>query len=72
MDLAAAAGDHTTRMSLLWAGWNSWRTRAGATQRYETDDDATAGSSRRVSPEHWTRSCHERQSGWHVQGYCID
>ncbi len=61
MDLAAAAGVHTTRMSLLWAGgWNSWRTRAGATQRYETDDYATAGSSRRVSPEHWTWSCHKQ------------
>ncbi len=44
MDLAAAAGAHATRMSLLWAGWSSWRTRAGATPRYGTDDYANAGS----------------------------
>jgi hypothetical protein len=44
MDLAAAAGARATRMSLLWAGQNSWRTRAGATPRYGTDDHATAGS----------------------------
>ena len=46
MDLAAAAGARATRMSLLWAGWSSWRTRAGATPRYRdgTDDYATAGS----------------------------
>jgi hypothetical protein len=28
MDLAAAPGARATRMSLLWAGWSSWRTRA--------------------------------------------
>jgi hypothetical protein len=44
MDLAAAAGARVTRMSLLWAGWSSGRTRAGATQRYGTDDYATARS----------------------------
>jgi hypothetical protein len=44
IDLAAAAGARATRMSLLWAGWSSWRTRAGATPRYGTDDYATAGS----------------------------
>ncbi len=44
MDLAAAAGARETRMSVLWAGWSSWRTRAGATSRYGTDDHATAGS----------------------------
>ncbi len=44
MDLAAAAGARATRMSLLWAGWSSWRTRAGATPRYGTNDYATAGS----------------------------
>ena len=31
-------------MSLLWAGRSSWRTMAGATQRYATADYATAGS----------------------------
>ncbi len=31
---AAAAGARATRMSLLWAGRSSWRTWAGATQRY--------------------------------------
>jgi hypothetical protein len=44
MDLATAAGARATRMSLLWAGWSSWRTRAGATPCYGTDDYATAGS----------------------------
>ena len=44
MDLAAAAGARATRMSLLWAGWSSWWTRAGATPRYGTDGYATAGS----------------------------
>ncbi len=44
MDLAAAAGARATRMSLLWAGLSSWRTRAGATPRYGPDDYATAGS----------------------------
>jgi hypothetical protein len=31
MDLAAASGARATRMSLLRAGWRSWRTRTGAT-----------------------------------------
>jgi hypothetical protein len=46
MDLAATAGAHATRMSLLWAGRSSWWTKAGATPRYGpgTDDYATAGS----------------------------
>jgi hypothetical protein len=44
MDLDAAAGARATRMSLLWAGWSSWRTRAGATPCYGTDDYATVGS----------------------------
>jgi hypothetical protein len=52
MDLAAAAaGARAIRMSLLWVGWSSWRTRAGATPccgtddyAYETDDYVAAGS----------------------------
>ena len=44
MHLAAAAGARATRMSVVWAGWSRWRTRAGATARYATDDYATAGS----------------------------
>jgi hypothetical protein len=44
MDLAAAAGARATRMRLMWAGWSSRRTRAGATPRYGTDDYASAGS----------------------------
>ncbi len=43
MDLAATARARATRMSLLWAGWSSWRTWAGAYPRYGTDDNATAG-----------------------------
>jgi hypothetical protein len=44
MDLAASAGAHATRISLLWAGWSSWRMKNGAIPRYVTDDYATAGS----------------------------
>jgi hypothetical protein len=44
MDLAAAASARATRISLLWACWISWRTRARATPRYGTDDYATVGS----------------------------
>jgi hypothetical protein len=44
MDLASATGARATRMSLLWADWSSWLTRAGAIPRYGTDDYATAWS----------------------------
>ena len=45
MHLAAGGGGaRVTRMSVVWAGWSRWRTRAGATARYGTDDYATAGS----------------------------
>jgi hypothetical protein len=36
MDLAATAGVRATRMSLLWAGWSRWRSRAEATARCGT------------------------------------
>ncbi len=54
-DLAAAAGARATCISLLWAGRSSWQMRViRATPRYGTDDYATAGAGRRVSPEHGT------------------
>jgi hypothetical protein len=40
MDIAAAARVRVTSMSLLWASRSSWRTMAGATLRYGTDDHA--------------------------------
>ncbi len=40
----AAAEARATRMSLLWAGQSGWRTMAGATLSYGTDDYTTAGS----------------------------
>jgi hypothetical protein len=51
MNLAAAAGARATRMSLLWAGWSSWRASAGATQRYGTDNYVTTGSGLTRQPE---------------------
>ncbi len=44
MDLAAAAASRATCMSLLCAGWSSWRTRAGTIPHYWTVGYATAGS----------------------------
>jgi hypothetical protein len=72
MDLAAAAGARATRMSQLWAG-----EAAGGRghERHRATGPTTTrppGAGRRVSPEHGTRSCHERQWEWHVQGYCFD
>jgi hypothetical protein len=68
MDLATAAGARATRMSLLWAGWSSWRTRAGA-----TPTTRPPGARRRVSLEHGSRRrTVDEGVTWHVQGYCFD
>ena len=71
MDLAAAAGARATRKGRLWAGDAAGG--RGPEQRRATGPPAMTtlppGAGRRVSPEHGTRSCHKRQSTWHVQGY---
>ncbi len=69
MDLAAAAGARATRTSRLWAGDAAGG--QGPEQRRATGPTTTRppGAGRRVSPVHGTRSCHKRQSTWHVQGY---
>ncbi len=72
MDLAAAAEDHATSMSLLWAGWSSWRARAGATPRYGTDDYTTAKSGPTRQSGARDSEIAASQSTLHVQGYCFD
>ncbi len=71
MDLAAAAGARATRRSLSWAGETAGGRgpeRHSATRLMTT---RPPGAGRRVSPEHGTRSCHKRQSTWHVLGYLL-
>ena len=70
--LAAAAGARATRTSRLWAGDAAGG--QGPEQRRATGPTTTRppGAGRRVSQEHWTRSCHKSQSTWHVQGYRFD
>jgi hypothetical protein len=54
---------------------SSWRSPGGrGPGRHHATGPTTMrpGAGQRVSPEHWTRSGHKRQSQWHVQGYCVD
>ncbi len=53
MDLAAAADGRATRMSILLAGWSSWRTWTGVTPRYGVDNYATAGSEPTRQSDAW-------------------
>ncbi len=64
MDITTAA---VTRMSLLWAGRSSWRTWAGATPCYGTDDYATAGS----GPTHQSGARDSKLSRASQRGMCI-